>query len=579
MRIMDMTRNMTTNDISPVAAPAKPADPAMALLGQIGLAAYRRDTKGMAWLTPARGFSGGTLSDADDFMDIVHPHDRAGLQTALRGALLPASLADGTYRLDYRLQLDNGTFVWVQDSGRIDETGVSSGVITCLEPYVTRTQHDALTGRLNRPSFERLLDERLKHGMASGTLLAFSIDNMTWLNEAIGPQSANEVILAVARRIEDTVPRQLSGMTLARIGGDAFALLLAGIENDAVDAIAQNIVQSFRDQSFMPRDGTSVNISVSAGAVRLPDQATTGIEAITRVEQALKTGRQNGRSTYRVYEPSEGRRTQHLSSLSEIDRVRAAIAAGDFVLAFQPIVSTLNGALSFYEGLLRLRLGDGSYISVPSIIQAVEAHGLAQDLDRHVFGLALDALHKNPDLILSINVSGATASDASFLPFIEQKLRGKETLARRLIVEITETAAINDLNQTSNFVTLVHSLGGRVALDDFGEGFTALQHLRHLAVDLIKIDGGLIRGINENAGHQVMVKAILSMAQHMGVETVAEFVETEREAAWLQRHGANYLQGFWFGRPDTRIGHVENPTAVSAARDLLQASGMLTLSV
>lgn len=553
-------------------------DPAMALLTQAGLAAYRRDDQGCDWLTPIRSFAGGSLLQTDDFMDLVHPHDRPGLQAALKAASLPGNVTDGTYRLDYRLQLAAGTFVWVQDAGRIVD-GTARGVITCLEPYVTRAHNDALTGRPNRQAFERQLDTLLRNNTAHGSLLAFSIDNMTWLNEAIGPESANEVLLSVGRRLEDSVPRQLTGMTLSRIGGDAFGLFIADMEDAAVDAIAQAIVQSFRDQSFTAKNGAAVNISVSAGVVRLPKQAKTGIEAVTRAEQALKSGRQAGRGTYRVYENSEGRRSQHLSSLSELDRVRAAIAAGDFVLAFQPIISAMNGELSFYEGLLRLRLDDGSFISVPSIIAALEQHGLAQEIDRHVLGLALDALAKHPDLILSINVSGATASDETFLPFLEQKLRGKETLARRLIVEITETAAINDLSITSNFVTLIHSLGGRVALDDFGEGFTALQHLRHLAVDLIKIDGGLIRGITENTGHQVMVKAILSMAQHMGVETVAEFVETEREAAWLQRHGANYLQGFWFGRPDTRLNHNENLSQEAAARNLLQASGMLSLSI
>ena len=169
------------------------------------------------------------------------------------------------------------------------------------------------------------------------------------------------------------------------------------------------------------------------------------------------------------------------------------------------------------------------------------------------------------------------AGTSDFQQFLREVLTGKRDLAERLMLEITETAAVNDLSQAAAFVATVHELGGKVALDDYGEGYTSLQHLRHLSVDIVKIDGALIKGITDNAKNQVLVKAILSMAQHMGLETVAEFVESEKEAAWLQRHGASLLQGYFLGQPTTELPRAATDEEKTNA--LLASSGMLTLAV
>lgn len=568
-------------------------DLSLALLDQAGLAAYERDPLGTnftLWLTRPENFAGGPLvaepaaplSNKSAFLKRVYFDDQPKLKAAIEKALE----GDGTYRIDYRLQLSSEAYVWVQDSGRIEyaTSGLplkSRGVITFLEPYVARAEaaefaaaYDPLTGRPNRQEFERQLDAALDSS-ASGVVLVVSIDNMTWLNEAIGPNAANDLLLSATQRLDRLVP---DAALISRTGGDAFGIFLQDLDVDGLEPIAERVVQSFRDQHFITPDST-LNISVSIGAVLVPESAATGIAALTRAEQALKTGRSNGRSAFRLYEDSEDRRSYHLSSLAELDQVQKAIANDCFVLAYQPIIDALSGEMAFCEGLLRLKQPDGSYTVAFSLIKTLEAHGLAQDLDRHVVGLALKTLADNKDLVLSINISGATASDAAFQKFLTARLTGREDLARRMIIEITETAAIRDLEETSRFVTLVHAFGGRIALDDFGEGFTALQHLRHLAVDYLKIDGGLIKGIAENAAHQVMVKAILSMAQHMNIKTVAEFVETEREAAWLQRHGGDFLQGWYFGKAETALPKTGRHAINPQAQAFIASTGMLTLSI
>lgn len=566
-------------------------DLSLALLDQAGLAAYERDPLGQnfyLWLTKPGTFAGGTLPSGStnageaSFAELIHPEDVPAFKSAIDKALV----SEGIYRLDYRMALAEDSYIWVQDAGRVEyaASGMplrSRGVITCLEPYIARAEaaefaatYDPLTGRPNRTAFEQQVDAALKKGV-TGTAMVVSIDNMTWLNEAIGPQAANDLLLSATQRLDQMMPEDA---IIARTGGDSFGIFLPHIDAEGLDPIAAAISQSFRDKHFVTPDN-AVNVTVSIGAVMLPEQADNGIAAITRAEQALKSGRGGNRSAFRLYEDSEDRRSYHLSSLAELERAQQAMNADHFALAYQPIIDAVTGKVAFYEALLRLRQPDNTYGAAFSLIKTLELHGLAQELDRHVFALAMQTLAARSDITLSINVSGATASDGTFQKFLSSRLAGHEDIARRMIIEITETAAIRDLEETSRFVTLVHGFGGRVALDDFGEGFTALQHLRHLAVDYLKIDGGLIKGISENGAHQVMVKAILSMAQHMNIKTVAEFVETEREAAWLQRHGGDLLQGWYFGKAEIDLPPQGTDNLNADAQNFLARTGMLTLSI
>lgn len=568
-------------------------DSTPALLEQAGLALYERDALAqnfLVWVTRAERFAGGALPQPFvsvpntpgtlNYRDAVHPDDQA----LFADALVQAIAGDGAYKLDYRLRLADGRYVWVSDAGRVETaaTGLkicARGVLSFIEPYIMRAEsaefmaaNDVQTGRANRHAFERQLTQHINSG-AQGVLLIASIDNMTYLNEAIGPNAVNDVLRAAVQRLDRMVG---SDNTIARIGGDSFGIWLADHSREQADDVATGILQAFRGEHFETHE-CAVHVSVTLGGALVPEQANDGIEALTRAEQALKTTRAAGRGSYRLYEPSEDRRTDRLASLADVERMRKAMASQSVVLAYQPIVSAMNGKIAYYEALLRLRQPDGTFTSAFRFIQAMEQHGLAQEVDRHVLLLAMAAMTEEPELRLSVNVSAAVAGTTEFQNFLRDALGGRPEIAGRMMMEITETAAVNDLTQAAAFVTTVHELGGKVALDDYGEGYTSLQHLRHLAVDTVKVDGSLIKGIADNAKNQVLVKAILSMAQHMGLETVAEFVETEKEAAWLQRHGVGLLQGYFLGQPSTSLPRAA--TEMEKTNALLASSGMLTLAV
>ena len=176
--------------------------------------------------------------------------------------------------------------------------------------------------------------------------------------------------------------------------------------------------------------------------------------------------------------------------------------------------------------------------------------GLVRLIDRKVLDLGFDALEKNPTLRLSINLSGLTAVDPVWLAQLSERLSGRRHVAERLTLEITETVALDDIDESSRFVRTLAALGCRVALDDFGAGFTSFRHLRALKVHMVKIDGSFVRDLLHNPDNQVFVRTLVGLAKGIDLVAVAEWVETEAEAEFLLSNGVDYLQGFLFGRPE-----------------------------
>lgn len=193
---------------------------------------------------------------------------------------------------------------------------------------------------------------------------------------------------------------------------------------------------------------------------------------------------------------------------------------------------------------------DGKPIAAGGFVPVVEKMGLMRLIDRKVLGLGLDTLERNPDIQLSINVSGLTAVDPIWLRELEDRLEGRRDIASRLILEITETVALDDIDDSSRFVDSLNKFGCRVALDDFGAGFTSFRHLRALNVAMVKIDGSFVRDLTTNDENLLFVRTLANLAKGIGLESVAEWVETEAEAELLRSEGLDYLQGWHCGRPE-----------------------------
>jgi EAL domain-containing protein (putative c-di-GMP-specific phosphodiesterase class I) len=252
------------------------------------------------------------------------------------------------------------------------------------------------------------------------------------------------------------------------------------------------------------------------------------------------------------------------------ETVRDALSQNRLLFAFQPVVCAASGRIDYFECLLRMREVNDRLVACGEFITAIEQVGLIGLIDRFVLERAFAELAAHPRIKLGFNVSGLTACDRPWLRSLMSLLRRQPELAHRLVIEITETAALDDLDESARFVETLRHAGCRVALDDFGAGHTSLRHLQVLAVDTVKIDGSFVRSLAACPENRVILRHLLGLTRGFGLSTIAECVETAEEAALLREEGVGFLQGYHFGRPTIErpwclgSGHIGSPSAPSA---------------
>ena len=338
----------------------------------------------------------------------------------------------------------------------------------------------------------------------------------------------------------------LRALLLGRVGGDMFGI--ASGQNHAGARFFRPWPSGccrLSGTSRWRRPPFTLHITVSIGAVRMPSVAHSATEAMIFAEQALHDANQRGRNLYVEYTESPERMQENRLMLELGGRVKHALKHDGLRLAFQPIVDAQTEKPVCYEALVRMFDDDGKMISAAKFIPVVEQQGLATELDRHVLDLTVRELEAYPDLCLAMNISGLTAVQADWPDHMRSVLGTRRHVAERLIVEITETAAIVDVSETRRFTETLRELGGRVSLDDFGAGFTSIRHLRSLSLSIMKIDKDLLDDLLNNAEQQHIVRMLCEIARGLGLKTVAEGVETADISSMAQgrkgRHDAGLL--------------------------------------
>jgi EAL domain-containing protein (putative c-di-GMP-specific phosphodiesterase class I) len=251
--------------------------------------------------------------------------------------------------------------------------------------------------------------------------------------------------------------------------------------------------------------------------------------------------------------------------------VQRALKEQRLMFAFQPVVHSASGLVDYYECLLRMREEDGTIVAAGQFVPMIEQLGFIRSIDRFALERAVEELETCVGVNLGFNISGLTAADQPWLKAFVSLLAGKPHIAARLVIEITETAALRDLEESARFVRTLHDLGCRVALDDFGAGFTSLRHLQTLGIDTVKIDGSFVRNLADRPDNQNFLRHVLGLVRELGLKTVAECVETEQEAAMLRQQGVDFLQGYYFGKPTIVRAWPESP-AKPAGRRLSSAA-------
>jgi diguanylate cyclase (GGDEF)-like protein len=407
---------------------------------------------------------------------------------------------------------------------------------------------DELTGHLNRNALREELSQAIEAAKDENGNCAFlvaSVDRLAMINDSFGFDAGDEVILGVGERLA----RSLRGTDIVgRTAGNKFGVLLKSCREHEIAVVAARLRAAVRSNGVETRSGL-VAATCSVGAVWLPQGASTSQEAMLRAEQALDKARANGRDGFAVYELSPQRETARLRQMQIADEVVLALKENRLTLAYQPIVTARSRQVSHYECLLRMVKPDGEVLTAGHFVPAAEQMGIVHLIDRFALEAVIAKLKSHRDVTLAVNVSGTAASDPAWLQDFVDTVRAEKDVAPRLIVELTETAALHHFEENAQFVSQLRELGVRVAIDDFGAGYTSFRNLQMLHVDTVKIDGSYVKDLSQSPENQVFVRTLVGLARSFDIKTVAEWVGSEEDAALLQNFGVDYFQGFYFGEP------------------------------
>ncbi|MBL8472418.1 MAG: EAL domain-containing protein [Rhodocyclaceae bacterium] len=413
--------------------------------------------------------------------------------------------------------------------------------------------HDTLTGLLNRAEFERRIDTLLaQRTVASHALLLFDLDSFKVANDSCGRAAGDDMLRKVARLALEAVGTD--GFA-ARFYGDEFGLCLEDCDLREAERAAAALCDQLRAFRFTWQ-GKSFATTSSVG-VSLVGAGTSAAQALAEADAACHAAKQAGGGRVRVWRADDGELAQQKSEVLWVSRIHAAIAERRFRLMCQPIVALRDKLCQpHYEVLLRMVDEHGKEVAPFQFIPSAERYGLMPAIDRLVVDMTFEFFARHwggregeaaPNF--SINLSGASITDEDFLHYVEQCFSRHEVPTANICFEVTETAAIAQIERAAAGIAHLRGLGCKFSLDDFGSGMASFAYLKSLPLDYLKIDGAFVKDMASNRIDFVMVEAFNRIGKELGLATVAEFVDGETTAALLRRLGVDYAQGYGVGRP------------------------------
>ena len=470
------------------------------------------------------------------------------------------------YRRDFSIWLEDHGSWWADENGQAVR---ARGVIRVIndrykeeQRLLHRSDYDELTGQLNRIRLTEALDAAMANARKTGQPAAFlmaAINNMAVINEAFGFEVGDEILTSIGHVLKDKLR---GGDTLGRYSSNKFGLILTDCNPGAVRIAAERFMKAVRDAPIRT-SACQLSATISIGGVLAPQQAATVQEAASAAMHALDRARLKRHDCFQAFEPNPARESTRRRNIMIADDVITALDDGRMLLALQPIVSTTTRKPMLYECLLRMQRPDGQIISAGDFIEVAEQLGLSRLIDRRTLEMSIAFAKLHPGVHLSVNVSSLTCSDHEWMATLHKLTGGQRQITERITIEITETTAIDDMDQSIAFVDTLKELGCRVAIDDFGAGYTSFKNLKHLAVDMVKIDGAFVKNLSADRTDAIFINTMAQLARSFGMTTVAEWVGDEVTAQLLADAGIDYMQGFYFGKP-LMVTEVGSPFAIAS---------------
>ena len=421
--------------------------------------------------------------------------------------------------------------------------------------YVIERSFDAMTGLMNRSGFEAQLQESAKtldESKEAHQLIYFDLDNLQLVNDTFGHDAGDAVIVRFARMLEEGLSRNA---VVSRLTGDDFCILLTHSTSEQALELASEIRERGKTLRYLEGD-KSLQITMSIGVASFDTNTEDEVRALTIARMACEGAKEHGRDRIEVYDEQNQSMIRRHDDMQLVTEIQQAIDSDGFELMAQPITRLTRGkSAPRYEILLRMKDRNGEYVPTRALFSAAERYFLMPQIDRWVTSTTIAKLAEHSDAItkakanFSINLSGQSLSDDDILEFIDEELQATGVSAANLCFEVTESAAVSNLNKAQIFIDQLRERGCRISLDDFGAGLSSFAYLKNFNVDTLKIDGGFIRDITDNRISESMVAAITQVAKVMKLETVAEYVESKETRKLIAELGVDYAQGHEVGKP------------------------------
>ena len=434
--------------------------------------------------------------------------------------------------------------------------------------------HDSLTKLHNRGHFELALQQevqRLRRSDQQSLLLFVDIDRFKYINDTAGHSAGDQLLVECSRRLKSRLRQSDS---LARMGGDEYALILRNVGGGDISVIADEFRKSLCNEVFSYGE-KSYRITASVGVAAMDRTVVSPSDVMANADIACHIAKNLGRNQIHVYSADNDERASMDVELNWSARLEEALKHNLFVLCFQPIMPALaveydhlpqqDGAIwnrylrknvgrkIYYEVLLRMRSAEGEFVAPNAFLPTAERYNMMLEIDRWVIDQSFKALKEanaaGEQIGLSINLSAQSLGANGIGAYVTDKLIEYNVEPAMVTFEVTETKAVTNLNEARELINQLRSLGCRFALDDFGCGFSSFTHLKHLDVDYLKIDGSFTQGLLDDPVDKAVVGAINNIAHSVGKRTVAEYVDKPEVLDALRECGVDFLQGYYIGRP------------------------------
>jgi diguanylate cyclase (GGDEF)-like protein len=535
-----------------------------AILSSIGEVVYNWDveTDQLLWSGDVSALFGSHIGEklkaGRSFESLLDP-----MSPATRGEtiLLSDARDDGAgvaYRFVFAMQHPAQGLVFFEDTGRWFANGAgrparAHGAVRRIDRLSSQTRgemssgkFDELTGAYLRTPFLRLMGNDIESAKAkngSAAFLLVSLQDLQAHNHHYGFGAADEAIAAVAQ----TLKKMIRGKDrMVRASSTKLGLLLTPFVGDGLAEAAARFRDAVCAQPVMTAVGPMA-IDIRIGGAISPRDGQDAITLFQHAEEALEEAREPGAPFFVEYRSDAARDELRKRNLTVADDVVRALNERRVVVALEPVLSSRGRVHQFDEALVRVTTPEGEILPAAAIIPAAERFGLIKYVDIRVLELAVQHLMADRNARLSVNVSMRTVASGEWLTTLKAQIGANPSLGDRLIIEITETAAMANIETTAVFVREIKALGARVAIDDFGSGHTSFRSLRALPVDILKIDGVFVQNLARSADDRFFVRTLVDLARNLGVQTVAEWVQDEEAARMLAEWGVDFLQGEFCG--------------------------------